>query len=55
MLGAMMLVFMALAEAIYTSRITKDGRVEDARRTDVYARAVYAFLFALIVVFTLIV
>jgi len=55
MLGATILVFMALAEAIYTSRITKDGRLEDARRTDAWARAVYAILFVLIVVLTLVV
>ena len=53
-LGSMLLVFMALAEAIYTSRITKDGRHEDARRTDVYARAAYGTLFVLLVGFTLV-
>ena len=54
-LGSMILVFLALAEAIYTSRITKAGRHDDARRVDYYARLVYPVAFVLLVVFTLVV
>ena len=54
MLGAMVLVFLALAESIYTSRITKNGRHEDARKTDVYARAIYGVMFVTLVLFTLV-
>ena len=54
-LGSMMLVFLALAESIYTSRITKAGRHDDARRVDSFARAIYSAMFVLLVIFTLVV
>ena len=43
-LGAMILVFMTLAEAIYTSRITKDGRPRESCLRDTVrpTRGVYA-------------
>ncbi len=54
-LGSMFLVFMALAESIYTSRITKAGRHDAARRVDHYARWIYGATFVLLVIFTLVV
>ena len=54
-LGSMMLVFLALAESIYTSRITKAGRHDDARRVDSFARGIYSAMFVMLVIFTLVV
>lgn len=54
LLGAMVLVFLALAEAIYTSHMTKSGDHEKALRTDRQARWVYLALFAGLCVVTLV-
>jgi len=47
------LVFMALGAAIATSKIASDGNVELAKMIEKWARYVYLFLFAIILIFTL--
>ena len=55
LLGATVLVFLALGEAAVSSRMARGGRTESARRLDLWSRWVYAALFAVLVTFTLVI
>ena len=51
-LGSTLLVFIALAESIWTGRLARKGQIELAHRIDVAARSVYAILFVVLALFT---
>jgi len=55
LLGATLLVFLALGEATLSSRMARGGRPDTARRLDVWSRWVYAALFAALVTFALVI
>jgi hypothetical protein len=55
LLGATVLVFLALGEATLSSRMARGGRIEAARRLDVWSRWIYVALFAALVTFSLLV
>jgi len=48
LLGATVLVFLALGEAIISSRMAKEGRGDQARRVDWHSRWIYASLFVVL-------
>ena len=48
LLGATVLVFLALGEAIISSRMAKEGKGDQARRVDWHSRWVYASLFVVL-------
>jgi hypothetical protein len=52
-LGSSVLVYLALAETIFSGKLNVGGRPELARRIDQHARWVYATLFVLVAVVTL--
>ena len=53
-LGASVLVYFALAETIFTGKLNVGGKAELARRIDLHSRWVYATLFLVVVVVTLV-
>lgn len=53
-LGATVLVFLALAEVIVTSRLAQQGRRDLAQRIDRHARWIYLTSFVLLLLFTLV-
>ena len=55
LLGATVLVFLALGEATVSSRMARAGRTQAARRLDLWSRWVYAALFAALVMFALVI
>ena len=52
-LGSSVLVYLALAETIFSGKLNVGGRVELAQRIDRHARWIYAALFVLVAVVTL--
>jgi hypothetical protein len=52
-LGSSVLVYLALAETIFSGKLNVGGRVELAQRIDRHARWIYAALFVLVAVGTL--
>ena len=48
LLGATVLVFLALGEAVISSRMAKEGRGDQARRVDWHSRWIYASLFVVL-------
>ena len=53
LLGATLLVFLALGEATASSRMARGGRPDAARRLDAWSRWVYATLFVVLILFAL--
>ena len=53
LLGSMLLVFLALGEAVTTSRLADGGQEDLSRRIDRWARSIYAVLFAVLLTVTL--
>ena len=53
--GATMLVFLALGEAVFTSRIARADPASKAQTIDFHARWSYALLFVLLLISTLVV